>query len=91
MITTIIFDKKSPYWSMNGRTNEAFIKNQINCMYDRIRYNGYIYFSDIYNLLGVEWNPYDNNVCLIHGRNEFACTIEQVNGTDYKINIFYQV
>lgn len=91
MLATIKFNNECINWSENGMVNNAFVWNQINHMYDHIRCRGYMYLNEIYDLFGAGWDPHDSNDCLIYseGENEFTCSVQQLNDTDYKINICY--
>lgn len=91
MVKTIIFDNKCVNWSPYGLNNNRFVNNQIDYMYDRIRLRGYMYLNEINDLFGARWDPHDSNDCLIYDENgySFTCTVQQVNGIDYKINILY--
>lgn len=91
MVKTIIFDKKNMYWSPYGLSNNRFVSNQIDYMYERIRLRGYMYLNEVYDLFGAEWDIHDSNDCLRYDENgySFTCTVQQVDGIDYKINIFY--
>lgn len=91
MVKTINFDKKCVDWSPYGLRNNMFVTNQISYMYYRIRLRGYMYLNEVYDLFGAGWDPHDSNDCLNYGENgfTFTCIVQQVNGIDYKINIFY--
>lgn len=91
MLATINFNHECADWSLNSMVNHAFVWNQINYMYDRVRLRGYIYLNEIYDLFGARWDPHDSNACLNYseGGINFTCSVEQLNDTDYKITICY--
>lgn len=91
MLATIKFNNECTNWTTNGIVNKAFICYQIDYVYDRIRLRGYMYLNEIYDLFGARWDPHDSNDCLIYseGKNNFTCSVQQLNDTDYKINICY--
>lgn len=91
MLATINFNNECVKWTKNGIVNKAFIGYQIDYVYDRIRCRGYIYLNEIYDLFGARWDPHNSNDCLIYseGKNNFTCSVQQLNDTDYKINICY--
>ena len=94
MLAIIIFDKKSPYWSMNGTINNAFVQDQISYMYDRVSRRGYMHIKEVYDFFGTGWDPYNNsNDCLFYDGSifTFTCSVQRLNDTDYEINICYQV
>ena len=91
MLTTINFNNECMNWTTNSIVNRVFIGQQINYMYDRIRFKGYMYLNEIYDLFGARWDPHDSNDCLIYSKNgnNFTCSVQQLNGANYKINICY--
>lgn len=60
---TIIFDELSPYWDREKRANLAVLDQRITHWENRIKLRGYIYLNEIYESLGADWNPDDENVC----------------------------
>ena len=43
--------------------NKMFLCHARCAFYDLCRSKGYVYLNDIYEYLGVEWNPDDENLC----------------------------
>lgn len=64
MQITIRFDKDSSKWvDKNFEFNRLFVKTQHEYIKDLSKHQGYIYLNTIYELLGLRWDPYDENVC----------------------------
>ncbi len=88
----IIFDEKSPHWSTDSfEFNKLFIKSQLHYAATLYRAKGYIYTEKVYDLLGIEWNPYMDNKCWILERDgEFVWANICDNGdrTKIVINLF---
>lgn len=61
---TIYFDKKCVYWNIDNRLNEQFINHQMDYIRDLVKYRGYIYLNQIYEILGVKWEPRYENHCI---------------------------
>ena len=66
---TVIFDEKSPYWSKNFEFNKAFLKSQLMYVRDYYFVKGYMYLKHIYDILGIKWNPFNENTCWILNRD----------------------
>lgn len=68
---TIIFDEKSTCWFEDAVLNEAFLKTQKNYIIDLYMIRGYVYLNDVYERLGIYWDPNNENVVWIHNGPEF--------------------
>lgn len=66
---TVIFDEKSPYWSKNFEFNKAFLKSQLMYVRDYYFVKGYMYLEHIYDILGIKWDPCNENTCWILNRD----------------------
>ena len=70
MQITIRFDKNSSKWVDE---NFEFYRLLVNTQHEYIKklykHQGYIYLNTIYELLGLRWNPYKENVCWIFERD----------------------
>lgn len=64
-IQSFTFDKNSQFWSKNRNENCAFLRATEYAINNRFRYAGYIYLNDIYELLGVKWDPKRENPCFL--------------------------
>lgn len=61
---TVVFDKTASYWSPYREYNYAFLRGKESYINDIIRHRGYIYLNQIYEMLGVGWNPEEENYCI---------------------------
>ena len=64
LIKTVEFGKESALWSTDRAYNMAFLKHMEVYMNDLIRYRGYIYLNQIYEMLGIGWDPKNENPCI---------------------------
>jgi hypothetical protein len=76
LLKTIVFDEKSSFWSDNRDYNLLFIRTQEMYINDIIRYRGYIYLNQICEILGVEWNTEEENLCVIKDSDSRVTFIE---------------
>lgn len=64
---TITFNQKtSAYASRNLNDNLTFLRIIETTTNDLFRIRGYSYINDIYEALGVKWNPEWDNLCRIY-------------------------
>lgn len=64
LMAMVSFDENSPKWLNDARCNEYYLSHIEDCINGTIRHKGYIYLNQIYDILGVEWNPDDVNRCV---------------------------
>lgn len=64
LMKTIEFGKESALWSTKYEYNIAFLKSMEDHINDLIQYRGYIYLNQIYEMLGVRWDPKNENPCI---------------------------
>ena len=64
LLKTITFDEKAYGWTKNRETNIAFLHITERYLNECIRHGGCVYLNQIYEKLGVEWNPDDENPCI---------------------------
>ena len=89
MQITIRFDKNSSKWvDENFEFNRLLVKTQHKYIKKLYKHQGYIYLNTIYELLGLRWNPYKENVCWIFVRDGEP-KISVVPG-DSRIDIFHK-
>ncbi len=70
MQITIRFDKNSSKWvDENFEFNRLLVKTQHEYIKDLCKHQGYIYLNTIYELLGLKWNPDNENVCWVFERD----------------------
>lgn len=60
---TIIVDDQSFIWSKDRNLAESALRCVFSYCKDVLRYRGYIYLNQIYEQLGANWNPDDENIC----------------------------
>lgn len=88
----IIFDEKSPHWSKdNFEFNKLFTRSQLNYAAELYRAKGYMYMEKVYDLFGIEWNPYMDNKCWIlerDGELVWANVCDNKDRTKIVINLF---
>lgn len=76
LVKTVEFGKESVLWSTERSYNIAFLKAMEVHTNDLIQYRGYIYLNQIYELLGIRWDPKYENPCVENdheGRKVFIC------------------
>lgn len=64
LLATIMFERGNPYWAANNDANIGFFRDTERYINATIRFRGYIYLNQIYELLGLKWNPEDANPCI---------------------------
>ena len=64
ILATIMFDSNSKEWTDNRDHTHMFLLCAERHINDTIRFGGYIYLNQIYEHLGIKWNPDDNNPCI---------------------------
>jgi hypothetical protein len=69
MHITLTFDKNSSRWERDYELNKLFIRTQLTFIQDLYETRGYIYLDTIYDLFGLRWNPYEENICWILERD----------------------
>lgn len=62
----IIFDRNNSYWSKDEGFNLLFLRTQERYLNDLAKSKGYLYFNEIYEVLGSCWNQEEENECLIY-------------------------
>ena len=66
LLKTFMFDEESFNWRADQNWNLSFLRMIENHVNETIRHRGYIYLNQIYEHLGVAWNPQDDNLCVIN-------------------------
>ena len=69
MHITLKFDKNSVYWEKEYEFNKLFVRSQQMYIQDLDKMKGYIYLSTIYDMFGLMWDPYKENICWILERD----------------------
>lgn len=57
----IIFDKENVNWKNDEGHNLMFLRATENHLKDLLNSRGYIYTNQIYEALGIKWNPKNEN------------------------------
>lgn len=65
----IIFDRNNPNWSKDEGFNLLFLRAQELYLNDLAKLRGYLYYNQIYEALGVCWNPENKNKCLKYDKD----------------------
>lgn len=45
--------------------NISFLRSILTCMQDLLKSRGYLYFNEIYRMLGITWKPEQENRCFV--------------------------
>lgn len=69
ILTTIAFDENASAWTPNRECNIMFLKTSERHINEIAMRQGYVYLNQIFEQLGVQWNPDDENPCI---RNDTA-------------------
>ena len=63
-VVNIPFDSQNHYWTGVSERDRMFLSAMEQHLNDLLRHRGYIYFNQIYELMGCPWNPEDRNPCI---------------------------
>lgn len=86
MRINLIFDENSSLWEKDFEYNKLLVKTQLMYIKDCYKATGYIYLNRIYELLKLNWNPYEQNSCWIYERDgELEITITTKDNSPDKI------
>lgn len=80
----IIFNDNAIGWSYMDGCNEAYLKYNIDYLRNKYNARGYLYLNEIYESLGIAWNPDDENVCFKKPWS-FSIWFEPIEGRQYEI------
>ena len=70
----------SVYASKSKVADRMYIRMQEDYVNDLLRIRGYVYTNQIYESLGVAWDPERENLCLIYdGGNKINFHVQSVN------------
>lgn len=64
LIKQVRFDEMSEHWDRNQGVSFWFLRNTETYINDLIRHRGYVYLNQIYEMLGIGWNPDEENPCI---------------------------
>ena len=72
----IRFDSTCAAWTNNLKRNEFFIDVQLNYLTEKLRYMGYLYLNEVYEVFGAKWNTDNENICF-RNADDFLVAIEK--------------
>ena len=87
MKTIIIFDEKSYKWDKDPDFNRVCLKQGFRHLGDICRTYGYLYLNRVYEHLGLDWNPDDENICFRKANGPIEFDYELTEENTYKITI----
>lgn len=61
---TIYFDKNCAYWSNDNKINECYLNYQTDYIRELVKHRGYVYWNQIFEILGAEWDTRMENHCI---------------------------
>ena len=61
----IVFDERSHLFAKDDRVDEFYLEYTREYMRNTYQLRGYVYLNEIYDHLGVAWNPHDTNTVFI--------------------------
>lgn len=76
ILGNIMFDKNSNNWTNDFGYNISFLSQIERFVNELINSRGYIYLNRIYELLGVKWDPNNENQCVIKGDRHQVIYVE---------------
>ena len=76
ILKTVVFDHTNANWYARSEWNMALIYNILAHVQDILLHRGYIYLNQIYELLGIKWNPDDENPCIKYGADSTKLPID---------------
>lgn len=84
---TLHFNETSMGWTKNDATNRHWLQLQIDYLQELLKYRGYLYLNQIYETLGIEWDPEKVNICY---RLESGVKIDMQpgQGFEYVVEIY---
>lgn len=85
---TITFNQStSPCASKGTEENLMFIRYIEKFVNDLLERRGYIYVNQIYELLGVKWDPERDNLCCIKDKKRIEFNIRSVVDGGFELDI----
>ena len=84
---TIVFNESCPGWSKSSDRNIIYLNLQREYLNDKLMYRGYLYLSEIYESLGVAWNPKDDNICYTTDDGPIEMQFESMGDGNYLVKI----
>lgn len=84
---TIIFDERSYKWDKDPDLNPLLLKQMFRWLEDVFKYRGYLYLNRVYEYLGIEWDPNDENICYKKENGPVKFNYELTDFNTYRVII----
>lgn len=75
VLMTIAFDEKASAWTPNREVNIMFLRTTEKYVNEIVMRRGYIYLNQIFEQLGVKWDPDDENPCIRNDTSRLASVL----------------
>ena len=73
---TIKFNKESVCWMGDNKTNLVFLMSSIDYFNMVLKHRGYLYLNQVYETLGVKWDPSYDNTCYLKSDGPISFSVE---------------
>lgn len=84
---TIVFNECCIGWSKVPEQNAMYLGLQKDYLNDLLMHRGYLYLNDVYEALGVQWDPDDENVCYRAEYGPIGIELESIGRGNYLVKI----
>ena len=84
---TIVFDETCAGWTKYPDLNATYLGLQKDFLNEKLIAKRYMYLSEIYETLGVAWNPEDKNICYLAEFGPIDVEFEPTGEGNYLIKI----
>lgn len=82
---TILFNDTCAAWTSIPDLNIKFLHLQRDYLNDLLTVRGYVYLNEIYQTLGVTWNPKNENVCYMSDDGPIEMEFESLGEGNYLV------
>lgn len=73
---TVKFNKESACWMGDNKTNLVFLMNSIDYFNRVLEHRGYLYLNQVYETLGINWDPSYDNTCYLKSDEPISFSVE---------------
>ena len=87
MKTIVIFDRRSYKLDKDPDFNRVFLKQSFRHWEDLVKLQGYLYLNRVYEYLGMNWNPDNENLCFRKDNGPIKFDYELTEENTYSITI----
>lgn len=87
MKTIIVFDERSWKWFVDTDCTRAALESEFCYLESIYDYRGYLYLNKVYETLGLDWNPDNENLCFRMENGPIEFDYELMEDNTYKITI----